>query len=99
MQRRKMAGDTAFGRLFACVLMTVSGAGFANGVTVSSFGADPADSTRILQKALDAGAKRVVVDKAGSPWVTGPLFVRSNTEAYQWPHPVYETPGFIVTFR
>ena len=75
-----MAGDKALGYLFACALMAVSGVSYANDVTVSSFGRNPADSTEILQKALDAGAKRVVIDKAGSPWVTGPLFVRSNTE-------------------
>lgn len=79
-QRWKTAGDKAFERLFAFVLMVVSGACFANGVTVSSFGADPVDSTKILQKALDSGASCIIVDKAGSPWVTGPLFVRSNTE-------------------
>lgn len=52
----------------------------AKDLVVSSLGCDPVDSTKILQKALDSGASRVIVDKAGSPWVTGPLFVRSNTE-------------------
>ena len=49
-------------------------------VSVSDFGHDERDATRILQRALDSGAKTVRIDKAGSPWQTGPLVVRSNTE-------------------
>ena len=49
-------------------------------VKASSFGFDPADSTAFLQKALDSGAKRIVIDRQESPWITEPLFVRSNCE-------------------
>lgn len=49
-------------------------------VKASSFGFDPEDSTEILQKALDSGARKIVVDKQASPWITRPLFVRSNSE-------------------
>jgi len=51
-----------------------------NAVVASSFGFDPADSTEILQKALDSGARKIVIDRQASPWVTRPLFVRSNCE-------------------
>ena len=49
-------------------------------VVASSFGFDPADSTEILQKALDSGARKIVIDKQASPWITRPLFARSNCE-------------------
>ena len=49
-------------------------------VTASSFGFDPVDSTEILQKALDSGARKIVIDKQASPWITRPLFARSNCE-------------------
>ena len=47
---------------------------------VSSLGWDADDSTEFLQKALDSGAETVVVDKAKGPWVTRPLFARSNNQ-------------------
>ena len=49
-------------------------------VKVSDFGYDAADATEIIQKALDSGASRVIVDAAKGPWTTRPLAVRSNTE-------------------
>ena len=49
-------------------------------VKVSDFGYDAADSTAIVQKALDSGARKVVVDAGKGPWTVGPLFVRSDTE-------------------
>lgn len=49
-------------------------------VKVSDFGYDPADSTRFIQQALDAGAKTVILDRQAGPWVTLPLLARSNTE-------------------
>lgn len=53
----------------------------AEAVRVSErFGFDPVDSTKILQKALDSGAPRIVVDKQSGAWITGPLFGRSNQE-------------------
>ncbi|MBO5941640.1 MAG: right-handed parallel beta-helix repeat-containing protein, partial [Kiritimatiellae bacterium] len=50
-------------------------------VKVSSFGSfDAEDSTETIQKALDSGAARIVFDRQVSPWVTRPVYVRSNTE-------------------
>ena len=49
-------------------------------VRASSFGFDSVDSTDVLQKALDSGAKKIVIDAQASPWITRPLFVRSNCE-------------------
>lgn len=49
-------------------------------VKASSFGFDPVDSTEILQKALDSSAKKIVIDARPSPWITRPLFARSNCE-------------------
>ena len=51
-------------------------------VKVSDFGFDAEDSTRFLQAALDSGAKKVIVDKRASPWVTRPLFCRSEQEVF-----------------
>ena len=47
---------------------------------VSEFGFDPDDSTEIIQKALDSGARQLVFDRQTGPWVTRPLAARSNTE-------------------
>ena len=55
-------------------------AAWAKEVKVSSFGYDPEDSTRFLQAALDSGAERVVVDRQKAPWISKPLFARSNTD-------------------
>ena len=55
-------------------------AAWAKEVKVSSFGYDPEDSTRFLQAALDSGADRVIVDRQKAPWISKPLFGRSNTE-------------------
>lgn len=49
-------------------------------VKVSSFGYDAADATRFLQAALDSGARKVVVDRQAGPWISNPLYARSNTE-------------------
>ena len=53
---------------------------YAGEVVVSSLGRDAEDATDIVQKALDSGVSRVVLDRAGSPYIVRPLFVRSNTE-------------------
>lgn len=39
------------------------------------------DSTDILQKAIDSKSK-VIITKAGSPWITRPLTLRSNLEIF-----------------
>jgi hypothetical protein len=49
-------------------------------VKVSDFGWDAEDSTRIVQAALDSGAKRVVFDRQTGPWIVTPVKARSNTE-------------------
>lgn len=46
---------------------------------VSSIGFDPEDSTAILQTAFDSGAPYVLVPKMAGPWISGQLFIRSNT--------------------
>ena len=52
----------------------------AKTVKVSDFGYDAADSTRFIQQALDSGAGTVILDRQKGPWVTLPLFGRSNTK-------------------
>ena len=64
----------------AAVAAVWGGTATARTVRVSELGYDPADSTKYLQQALDSGAEKVVVDQQAGPWVTGPLFLRSNTE-------------------
>lgn len=49
-------------------------------IRVSSVGFDEADSTAFLQRAIDSGAGRVIVDDVGKPWITRPLFGRSDLE-------------------
>ena len=45
------------------------------------FGYDPSDATRFIQRALDSGAARVVLDRVdGGNWNTRTLYLRSNTE-------------------
>ena len=50
----------------------------ADVLKVSSLGWSEDDSTEFLQAALDSGIRTVVVDMARGPWVTRPLFARSN---------------------
>ena len=40
------------------------------------------DSTKILQAALDSGAKKVYIEKMSSPWITGSLKVPSDIEIH-----------------
>ncbi len=44
----------------------------------SWWGFDKEDSTRCLQAAIDSGAAKLIVERMPSPWVTRPLFARSN---------------------
>ena len=64
---------------FSAALLCVGSVFADEEVKVSSFGGNAEDATEFFQKALDSGAKRVVVDRAGSPYIVRPLFVRSNT--------------------
>ena len=61
-------------------LVVATTTAFGREVKVSSFGYDAEDSTRFLQAALDSGADRIVVDRQKGPWISKPLFGRSNTE-------------------
>ncbi len=47
-------------------------------VKASSFGFNAEDATECLQKALDSGAKKVIVDNVGKPWVVRPLKLHGN---------------------
>ena len=49
-------------------------------VRASAFGFNPEDATAALQKAIDSGAQKVIVDNTGKDWITRPLFLRSNQE-------------------
>ena len=49
-------------------------------VWVSRFGYNLMDCTDCIQKALDSGARRLVIDAQRGPWIVGPVVVRSNTE-------------------
>lgn len=67
---------------FPCVVAMAAFCLMAGGteVKVSSFGYDAEDSTRFVQKALDSGAPKVVLDRQAGPWNVLPLKMRSNTE-------------------
>ncbi|MBQ6340190.1 MAG: right-handed parallel beta-helix repeat-containing protein [Kiritimatiellae bacterium] len=73
-----------FPRRFLSLALLAAGTAVASAaeeaVVASSFGFDPADSTKFLQKALDSGARKIVIDRQVSPWITRPLFARSNCE-------------------
>ena len=75
MQKRKSILVIGFG----AILAVCSGAA-GETVKVSQFGFDPEDSTRFVQAALDSGAKCVVFDNRGAPWIVRPLKARSNTD-------------------
>ena len=66
----------------ACAAVAGSGGAARDIVKVSDFGFDPEDSTCFLQAALDSGAKKVVVDRQASPWITKPLLCRSGQEVF-----------------
>lgn len=44
----------------------------------SWWGFDPDDSTHALQSAINSGAKKVLVDNVGKPWIVRPITLRSN---------------------
>ena len=46
----------------------------------SWWGFDPADSTRTLQAAISSGAKRVIVENMGTPWIVTPIHVANDQE-------------------
>jgi hypothetical protein len=46
----------------------------------SWWGFDPADSTAALRAAIGSGARRLIVENMGSPWITNPLKLAGNQE-------------------
>lgn len=44
------------------------------------FGFNEKDATENLQKALDSGASRIIVENTGKPWIIRMVYPRSNTE-------------------
>ncbi len=52
----------------------------AEPIRASTFGYDPADATECLQKAIDSGARQVLVDQTGSEWLVRPLRLSSDLE-------------------
>lgn len=46
----------------------------------SWWGFDPADSTVALQAAINSGARKLVVENTGTPWITDKLHLASNQE-------------------
>ncbi len=44
------------------------------------WGFNPEDATKSLQDAINSGAKKIVVDNPGKPWIVGPLKLASNQE-------------------
>ena len=62
----------------ACLLASASAAPAKDVVKVSDFGCDAEDATRFVQAALDSGAKRVVFDAKGSPWIVKPVRLRNS---------------------
>ena len=68
---------TLFSFLFLGIGILLQG---ADTVKVSSFGFDEKNSTSFLQKAIDSGAKRVIIDNVGKPWFTETLTLRSDLE-------------------
>jgi len=53
---------------------------YKNTVKASSFGFNASDATECLQKAIDSGAKTVIVDKTGHEWLIRPIKLKSNLE-------------------
>ena len=69
-----------FGILAAALLIPSLASAAESDVKASSFGFDPANATACLQKAIDSGAQKVIVDNTGVPWIIGPVRLRSNLE-------------------
>ncbi|MBI5684764.1 MAG: right-handed parallel beta-helix repeat-containing protein [Verrucomicrobia bacterium] len=46
----------------------------------SWWGFNPADSTAVLQAAINSGAKRLIVENMGAPWITDKLKLASHQE-------------------
>ncbi len=55
-------------------------AGEVTEAKASWWGFDPKDSTRSIQNAIKSGAKRVIIENMGRPWIVTPLFAVSDQE-------------------
>lgn len=62
-------------------------------VNAFDFGFDPVDSTRALQRAINTGAKRVIVPNVGADWVLQPIELAVDDQEV-----IFE-PGVVVTAR
>ena len=51
-----------------------------NAVKASDFGFNAQNATGCLQKAINSGAKKVIVDNTGKPWIIAPVKLRSDLE-------------------
>ena len=69
---------TIFG--FGVLTLSVLATGKLDKVKASSFGFNASDATECLQKAIDSGAKTVIVDQTGHEWLIRPINLRSNLE-------------------
>lgn len=49
-------------------------------VKAASFGFDPADATAALQRAIRSGARRVIVENLGTPWIVDRIQLASEQE-------------------
>ncbi len=70
-------------RIMCCVVFCFLFSAFAGDkntevVYASKFTFDPEDATKCLQAAIDSGAKKVIVENMGKPWIVRPLKLRSN---------------------
>ena len=52
----------------------------AESVKASSFGFSEKDATACLQKAIDSGVRKLIVDNTGREWLVGPIRLRSDQE-------------------
>ena len=55
-------------------------AGEVHEAHASWWGFDPEDATACLQAAIDSGARRLIVEDMGTPWVVMPIELRSHQE-------------------
>lgn len=55
-------------------------AGTRTEAKASWWGFDKKDSTKALQRAIDSGVKKLIVDNTGSDWIVGPVKLTDNQE-------------------
>lgn len=69
-------------KAFTFLALTILMAGGFAGepVKASGFGFNSGDATPCLQKAIDSGAEKILVDNTGSDWIVDAITLRSNQE-------------------